>query len=194
MEISNGRTNVIIGLIDGPIDFNHPAFRGSEIKTVKDCQLGACKSASSVACAHGTFVVGILSAKRDLSAHAICPNCGIVLHPIFRAVAEGNNSDNGIIFPNTTQEELSNAIIETIYAGANIINLSLGLSSSSLIVNDKMQQAYDYAVSNNVIIVIAAVNQGNVGIISLIIIDGLSQSHRVMRTINLIQLLILVTL
>ena len=59
-------------------------FRRSRIRTVKDSQLGACKNASGIACTHGTFVAGILCAKRGLSAPAICPNCEIILNPIFR--------------------------------------------------------------------------------------------------------------
>jgi subtilisin family serine protease len=42
------------------------------------------------------------------------------------------------------------------------------LSSSSLIVYSKLQEAYDYALRKNVIIVAAAGNQGNIGSISLI--------------------------
>jgi subtilisin family serine protease len=166
MNISSGSPNISVGVIDGPVDFNHPAFHESKIKAVKDSQLGACKIASSVACTHGTFVAGILSAKRGLSAPAICPNCQIILYPIFRE-DETNNTGNDP-FPIATPEELSNAIIETIDAGARVINLSLGLSTSSLTVYDELQQAYDYALQKSVIIVVAAGNQGNIGNISLI--------------------------
>jgi subtilisin family serine protease len=167
MNVSSGHPDITIGVIDGPVDFTHPAFQESRIRTVKDSQLSACKNVSSIACTHGTFVTGILCAKRGLSAPAICPNCEIILNPIFRE--ETNNTNNkDIIFPNVTPEELANAIIETVDAGAQVINLSLGLSSSSLTVYDKLQQAYDYALRKNVIIVVAAGNQGNVGNISLI--------------------------
>jgi subtilisin family serine protease len=166
MNISSGSPNISVGVIDGPVDFNHPAFHESKIKAVKDSQLGACKIASSVACTHGTFVAGILSAKRGLSAPAICPNCQIILYPIFRE-DETNNTRNDP-FSSATPEELSNAIIETIDAGARVINLSLGLSTSSLTVYDELQQAYDYALQKSVIIVVAAGNQGNIGNISLI--------------------------
>jgi subtilisin family serine protease len=167
MSISSGHPDVAIGIIDGPVDLNHPAFQLSNIKTVRDSQFNACKNASSIACAHGTFVAGILCAKRGLSAPAICPNCKIILNPIFRE--EMNNINNkDIIFPSITPEELANAIIETVDAGARVINLSLGLSSSSLTVYDKLQQAYDYALHKGVIMVVAAGNQGNIGNISLI--------------------------
>jgi subtilisin family serine protease len=168
MNISSGHPNIRIGVIDGPVDFNHPAFQESRIRTVKDSKLGACKSASDISCTHGTFVAGILCAKRGLSAPAICPNCEIILNPIFREEDANNTNNKYTIFPSATPKELANAIIETVDAGAQVINLSLGLSSSSLTVYDNLQQAYDYALHKGVIIVVAAGNQGNIGNISLI--------------------------
>lgn len=172
MNISSGSPHVSIGLIDGPVDFSHPAFQGSKIRTVKDSQFSECKNAGSIACAHGTFTAGILCAKRGQSAPAICPSCEIILNPIFRQ--DPNNSNNNktgkdaINLPSATPGELSNAIIETIDAGAKIINLSLGLSASSLTSYDNLQEAYDYALQRRAIIVVAAGNQGNMGSISLI--------------------------
>lgn len=167
MSISSGNPDVVIGLIDGPVDLGHPALQESRIRTAKDSQLSACKNASNISCVHGTFVAGILCAKRGLSAPAICPSCEIIINPIFRE--EMNNTNNkDIIFPSATPEELANAIIETIDAGAQAINLSLGLSSSSLTTYDKLEQAYDYALHKGVIIVVASGNQGNIGNTSLI--------------------------
>ena len=57
--------------------------------------------------------------------------------------------------------------METINAGARIINLSLGLYSSSLIIYPQLQEAYDYALKNDVILVVAAGNQGYIGSTSL---------------------------
>jgi subtilisin family serine protease len=167
MKLSSGNPDITIGVIDGPVDFSHAAFNGSKIRTVKDSQIGACKNANDIACTHGTFIAGILCARRGLAAPAICPDCEILLNTIFREGAK-NASSNDIISPSATPEELSNAIIETIDEGAKIINLSLGLSSSSLTSYDNLQEAYDYALQKGVIIVVAAGNQGNIGNISLI--------------------------
>jgi subtilisin family serine protease len=164
MPLSSGSPELVIGVIDGPVNFEHPAFHDSKIRTVKDFQLSACKSASSIACMHGTFVAGILCAKREGPAPAICPSCKIVLYPIFNE----NSNGNDIAVPSSTPEELSKAIIETVDAGARIINLSLGMSSSSLIVYHSLQEAYSYALQKGAIIVAAAGNQGNIGYISLI--------------------------
>ena len=168
MNVSNGDPNIVIGIIDGPVDLTHPAFQDSNIKTVRDSQVGACKNATSIACSHGTFIAGILCAKRGFSAPAISPNCKFIFNPIFKEEANNTNNKNMMIVPSVTPEELANAIIETIDAGARIINLSLGLSSSSLTTYSKLQQAYDYALRKGVIIVVAAGNYGYIGNISLI--------------------------
>src|SRR5215469_11192841 len=165
--LSTGHPKITIGLIDGPIDFSHPAFEGSKIRTIKKSQLAACRDASNIACSHGTFIAGILCSKRGLAAPAICPDCEIIINPIFNQdVDEKINSAS--ITPSTTPEKLSDAIIETIDAGARIINLSLGLSTSTLVVYDRLQHAYDYAIQKGVIIVAAAGNQGNIGNTSII--------------------------
>ena len=168
MSLSAGHPKITIGLIDGPVDFTHPAFEGSKIRTIKKSQLGACRDASNIACFHGTFISGILCSERGLAAPGICPSCEIILNPIFnKNIDDEKNNGSGII-PSTTPEKLSDAIIETINAGARIINLSLGLSTSPLIVYDRLRQAYDYAVQKGVIIVAAAGNQGKIGNTSII--------------------------
>jgi subtilisin family serine protease len=171
MSLSSGYHKIVVGIIDGPVNLNHPAFQDSRIRTVRTSQEGLCRVADSNACMHGTFITGILAAKRGSKAPGICPRCEILLYPIFK---ENRNDDpnvrvsKGFSIPANTAIELSKAIVETIDAGAKIINLSLGLSSSSLIIYPELQQAYDYACRNNVILVAAAGNQGNIGSISLI--------------------------
>jgi subtilisin family serine protease len=172
MAISSGTPNVTIGLIDGPVDLSHPAFDGSKISAVNQSQIAACKNASSIACRHGTFITGILCAKRGLAAPAICPGCKLLLRPIFMEETADNSSKGinkeDIVFPSTRPEELSEAITDVVDAGARIINLSLGLSASSLIRYPILQEAYDYARLHGAIIVAASGNQGNIGSISLL--------------------------
>jgi hypothetical protein len=148
MKISSGSPDIRIGLIDGPLDYTHAAFQGSRITAPKESQLAACKSASSLACRHCTFVAGILSAKRGFSAPAICPGCTLLVRPVFVDEARRTNNkgvNEDIVFPSTTPEELSDAIIEVVDGGARIINMSLGLSKSSLMTYRMLQDAYDYA-------------------------------------------------
>ena len=162
MNITRGHPDIRIGVIDGPVDLNHPAFQGSRLRTVKDSQIVECKNARDIACTHGTFITGILCAKRELPVSGICPDCEIILNPIFIKEVTNDKLNNDIGFPSATPKELSTAIIETIDAGAKIINLSLGLSTSSLRTYDELQHAYDYALQKGCIILVAAVNQGNI--------------------------------
>jgi subtilisin family serine protease len=166
MNISKGRPDIVIGVIDGPVDFNHPSFNSSSLKATKESEVAACNAASSVACIHGTFVTGILCGMRDSLAPAICPESTIILRPIFNESSSGSNLD--VAFPSSTPKELSNAIIETVDSGASIINLSLGLSGTALIVYHELEEAYNYARQKGVIIVAAAGNQGNIGYAALL--------------------------
>jgi subtilisin family serine protease len=170
MNISSGNPDVKIALIDGPLDYTHIAFHGSKIRSVKESHFAACKSTSSIACRHGTFVAGILSASRASSAPAICPGCTLLIRPVFieKNQRTNNTGVNNDIFPSTGPNELSDAIIEVVKGGAHIINLSLGLSTSSVTIYPTLQEAYDYARKHEVIIVAASGNQGNIGGTSLI--------------------------
>jgi subtilisin family serine protease len=178
MNISEGDSSITIGLIDGPLYMDHPAFEGSIIKAITESQLGECKSADNISCIHGTFIAGILCAKRGLSAPAICPGCTLLLRPIFidkfqtkiynDIKSKEENQGNDIYFPSSNPEELAKSIVEVVDKGAKIINLSLGLSNSSLTLYTKLQDAYVYARNKGVIIVAAAGNQGNIGGMSLI--------------------------
>jgi hypothetical protein len=59
------------------------------------------------------------------------------------------NEDKSTV-PSSTPEELSKAIVQIINAGAKIVNLSLGLSSSSLIKYQRLKEVYDYALRKGV--------------------------------------------
>jgi hypothetical protein len=84
MNVTSGNPQITIGLIDGPVNFAHPAFQRSNIRTVRDSQFSECKSANSLAGLHGTIKTGMLCASCVLSALAICPGCKLLLYPIFQ--------------------------------------------------------------------------------------------------------------
>src|SRR5687768_2816903 len=83
MERTSGRPEIMIGLIDGPVALNHPDLADGNIHEVPGIEGGVCVQVSSAACLHGTFVAGILVARRASQALAICPNCTLLVCPIF---------------------------------------------------------------------------------------------------------------
>lgn len=158
MERSSGRPEMVIGLIDGPVATNHSDLASGNIREIPRRQRGACAQANSAACQHGTFVAGILCAKRDSAAPAICPNCTLLVRPIFAEMTSGNGQ-----MPSATPNELAAAIIETIDAGARVINLSAALAQPSSKGERELEAALDYAARRGVMVVAAAGNQGTVG-------------------------------
>lgn len=157
MQRSTGASDVVIGLIDGPVALDHPDLATSHIR-VAGSGGGACSMASSIACQHGTFVAGILAARRGSSAPAICPDCTLLVRPIF---PETTAYSDGM--PAATPIELAAAIREMVEAGARIINLSAALLQPTAIGVQRLQEALDFAASRSTITVAAAGNQGAVG-------------------------------
>jgi subtilisin family serine protease len=157
MERSSGRSQVAIGLIDGPVAMHHPDISGANIREVLGQHSASCSLASSVACIHGTFVAGMLCARRGSSAPAICPDCTLLVRPIFTETPAADAQ-----MPSATPEELATAITNVIGAGANVVNLSAALTHPSR-GEHQLEQALDYAAQRGVLVVAAAGNQGTVG-------------------------------
>jgi subtilisin family serine protease len=158
MDRSGGRQEIAIGLIDGPVAMDHPDLSRQHIQQVTGRQSAACTLVASVACSHGTYVAGILSAKRGSAAPGICPDCTLLVRPIF---PEHRSADGAM--PTATPEELTEAIVESIDAGARLLNMSAALLQTSSRGERAIGQALDYAAHRGVIAVAAAGNQGMIG-------------------------------
>jgi subtilisin family serine protease len=159
MNRNSGLQQIKIGLIDGPVITNHSALVHENIFELTGGISANCSRNDSVACSHGTFIAGILKAKRNSEAPALCPDCTLLIRPVF-SESQVSRKD---FTPFTTPKELSKAIIDCINANANIINLSLALASPSSNKEHELEEALNYAARRGVIIVAAAGNQGKVG-------------------------------
>lgn len=158
MERTGGRPEVKIGLIDGPVVTRHAGLVSESLREIPGNNGAICTQVNSTACLHGTFIAGILSAKRTSAAPAICPNCMLLIRPIFTETTYGREH-----MPSATPPELAAAIVECINAGARVINLSLALTQPSTKGEQALEAALDHAVRRSVIVVAAAGNQGTLG-------------------------------
>jgi len=158
MERTSGSPELKIGLIDGPVVTQHPDLAGEHLREIPGNNGGACTQANSTACLHGTFVAGILSAKRGSVAPAICPNCTLLVRPIFAETAAANGE-----MPSAMPEELAQAILDCIDAGARVLNVSAALAQPSLKSERALEEALDRAAKRGVIVIAAAGNQGTLG-------------------------------
>jgi subtilisin family serine protease len=158
MERTAGRCEIRVGLIDGPVMLAHPDFAGVVSDEVRGSSQGLCERAQSVACMHGTFVAGILSARRGSAAPAICPKCTLLLRPVLTETADARRP-----LPAATPGELARAIVDCVDAGAHILNLSLDITHSSSTTANQLEQALNYSARKRVLVVAAAGNRGTVG-------------------------------
>ena len=158
VERTRGSPAVRIGLIDGPVDRDHPKFAAGDIRDVSSDSARGCSHASSDACRHGTLVAGVLHAARGSRAPAICPGCTLLTRAIFLETHSVNGSA-----PTASVEEVSTAIVETVDAGAIVLNLSIALAEPSSSAERRMHEALDYAARRSVLVVAAAGNQGTLG-------------------------------
>jgi subtilisin family serine protease len=159
MAMTAGISSVVVALIDGPVALRHPDLAADTIRTAGEDSSAACRVADSVACAHGTFVAGVLNAKRDSSNPGICPGCTLLVRPIF-SDAVPDQADG---LPSATPDRLALAVLEAIKAGAQIINLSVGLSAPGLGAERALEEALTEAARRGVIVAAAAGNQGVLG-------------------------------
>lgn len=158
MKRTSGRPEIKIGLIDGPVLPHHPDLSIEHVREISVRHGMACTQAKSVACLHGTFVAGILSAKRNSPAPAICPDCTILVRPIF---PEGTSGIEHM--PSAAPRDLAAAILDCLDAGARVINLSLALAQPSTKGEQSLEEALNQCVQRGVLVVAAAGNQGTLG-------------------------------
>lgn len=158
MKRTSGSPEVMIGLIDGAIATQHADLAGEHLREIPGNNGATCTQANSTACMHGTFVAGILSARRNSLAPAICPNCTLLLRPVFGETTSWRDP-----MPSATPLELAAAIIACVDAGARVINLSLGLAQPSTKGEQALEEALYHTVRYGVMVVAAAGNQGTVG-------------------------------
>ena len=158
MELTSGRPEIVVGLIDGPVALNHPDLADGNIREVPGMGGGICVQLSSAACLHGTFVAGILFAKRGSPAPAICPNCTLLVCPIFAETVVANGE-----LPSATPQELAQAILACIDAGARVLNVSAAIAQLSSKSERTLEEVLDQAARRGVIVVAAAGNQGTLG-------------------------------
>lgn len=154
MALTSGTPNVVIGLVDGPVSVGHPDLAG-KIRAVAGTS-AVCDDMASVACAHGTFVAGILAARRGAQAPAIAPGCTLMVRTIFREDAHESK------VPNASPSQLAGAIVDCVDAGARILNLSVAVTGRSFGTERDLQDAVDYSCRRGVLIFAAAGNQGAV--------------------------------
>jgi subtilisin family serine protease len=154
MSIGAGREDVVVAILDGPVTLSHPDLSDAHVRDISVDGSATCQHRGSLACRHGTFVAGILGAKRSSGALGICPGCTLLVRPIFADPLES-------ALPHATAEELAHAIVESLKAGARLINVSSALSPM-IGREPELEAALETAARHGAIVIAAAGNDGTI--------------------------------
>jgi subtilisin family serine protease len=155
MALAAGREDVGVALLDGPVALSHPDLADARVRIIGAAASATCRAEGSRACRHGTSVAGVLSARRSSAAPGICPGCTLFVRPIFEDRAD-------LTVPRTTAHELARAILESIEAGARVINVS-GALGPTIGRERELESALVAAARIGALVIAAAGNDGTVG-------------------------------
>lgn len=136
-----GDPNVIVAIVDSGVDASHPDLQGHVLPGYDFVNNDTDAYDDH---GHGTHVAGIVAAAANngIGSVGICPNCRILPVKVLNENNVGNWSG------------VAAGILYAVDEGARIINLSLGGSANTQVVQD----AVEYAVQKDVLIVAAAGN------------------------------------
>ncbi len=136
-------TNVKVAILDSGVDISNPDLNGKT--DLKQDFTGS--GTTDDLYGHGTHVAGIVAANTNNSVGVAgtCPGCRLMVGKVL------DNSGSG------AYSWIANGIIWSADNGAKVINLSLAGPYSSY----TLQNAINYAVSKNVVVVAAAGNSGS---------------------------------
>jgi subtilisin family serine protease len=124
-----------VGVIDGPFD----ATVLSKIlaRTPVSVANGSCDANGT--CGHGTFMMGVIGARRDAPIPGLCPECQLIHVQLF-VDEEG---------PRASLAKLADAITAAVAAGAKLINLSLAIQGEGVTSDPALARALDRAKAHD---------------------------------------------
>lgn len=143
-NLTAGRTNTVIAVLDSGIDPTHPDLID---RLLPGYNFVANTTDTSDDLGHGTAVAGVIVASGNNNLGILGVANGCLLLPVKVADA------SGFAYYSTIAQGIHYAVD----SGARIINISIAGDSPSA----TLQEAIDYAWSNNVVVVAAAGNNSN---------------------------------
>jgi cyanobactin maturation PatA/PatG family protease len=146
--MSQGRSEICVAILDGPVDRAHPCFQGSDLTVLPTLVPHAARSDGSMS-GHGTHVASIIFGQSEGGIPGIAPRCRGLIVPVF---ADDRCS--------ATQLDLARGIEQAANAGAHIINLSGGQLTDFGEAEGWLENAVRICQERNILLVAAAGNDG----------------------------------
>ncbi|MGA2503336.1 MAG: S8 family serine peptidase, partial [Anaerolineales bacterium] len=132
--VTTGSANVILAIIDSGIDASHPEFAG---RLVPGYDFVEGDSTPQDTCGHGTHVAGIAAASGNngMGVAGIDWNAKIMPVRVLNGYCSGSTAD------------VAEGLVWAVERGARVINLSLGTSAASTLLEDASYYAYSHGAA-----------------------------------------------
>jgi subtilisin family serine protease len=132
--VTTGSTGVILAIIDSGIDSSHPEFAG---RLVPGYDFIDVDTSTEDACGHGTHVAGIAAASGNnhIGVAGIDWNVRIMPVQVLNSYCSGSTSD------------VAEGLVWAVERGARVINLSLGTSAASTLLEDASWYAFSHGAT-----------------------------------------------
>lgn len=141
-ELGDYGRNIIIGVIDGLCDVQHPLINQVDV-------IGCTANDKQTSTGHGTAVCGAISGT-DLG---FAPQARLLNYPVFEEDALGQ-------IKGCSERVLAKAIMATAQHGVDLINISGASLSVSGRPEEPLKQAIQYCTRNNILVIAATGNEG----------------------------------
>jgi len=147
-KLSKGVPECLIGIAESDIDQSHPELK-NKIQEVFRVP-GVAHSADAKATAHGTMVTGLMVAEEGngLGIKGLSPGCNVIMALYGKPKSR---IPEKYVRDKLMSEKMSRAIRFLVDRGCKVINCSF-------ISDPGLQDAYEYAVGNDVVVVLCAGN------------------------------------
>jgi cyanobactin maturation PatA/PatG family protease len=143
-----GDPAVCVAVLDGPVDVDHPCFRGASLRRVGALASG--EAGQGQMSAHGTHVASVIFGQPESAVAGVAPRCRGLLVPIFR------DDDQGYL----SQLDLARAIEQAVEAGAHLINVSGGELAPTGEPDPTLARALQLCDAAGVLVIAATGNDG----------------------------------
>jgi len=145
---SLGDPEIVIAVLDGPVDTSHPCFQGANLTHLET--LVPSTPGGGRMTAHGTHVASLIFGQPGGPIAGIAPRCRGLIAPVFR-------DDQGT---RLSQLDLARTIEQAVQAGAHVINVSGGELAPKGQADSMLARAVRLCDDSGVLLVAATGNDG----------------------------------
>ena len=143
---TEGASDIRVAVLDSPVDLEHPALRGGNIRQLPSyCPTEP--EDSFIVRAHGTYVASVIGGSRDADMTSVAPGVEVVSIPVVYDLTTALDPYN-----------LAASVDLAVEANANVIHFSACYPTVSGASHDALERSVQAAIQRGILVVAPAGN------------------------------------